>query len=799
MSEGAGAFYANTTRRNDGGSGTYPRYSLVYTERAASPLNTPTDEDAIWGFFSATAYDSTDAKFIAGVLNGALPSDEWTVGLSNLSAGMLIQTDRVTVTPALLFDPQASAPATVSGNLYFDSGSGELKLYSGGWQTLTTGSGMTAHDLTGAYHTEDATGGAGNFLKADSGTTFSWQAHGLTNTDVGAAATIHNLIDNTNHPVSGLTPGNFLKALTATTYGFAAHGLGASDVGAYTTAQVDSAIDTDITTHAGLATVHQDAPALISTHASDDDAHHALVTVTALPLTLSGQAVTFNYDTNYFQLNGNDLRIGTDVPSTDQVLTWSGSVAVWSDPTGGVPVALTDLDSYAQGSIIIGGGVDWEALIAGTQNHVLKMGVAEPAWGQVDWSELSGSQPAPIAHVLATTGPHTGTLPWNDLDKTGSSLADLATRTHASLSDAPTDAHHSEAHILGTATGPHSAALPLSDLDAWSQGAIIYGGMSDWLTMALGTAGWVLKAGSALPIWGQINYSELTGTQPAPVAHNLVDTTGHPVSGLTPGHYLKALTATTYGFAAAAAGTPYQPIVEKDAIIWRPDLTTWANGECPDFCTAAPGNFELIDADNYLRVSTSVYYTSGYDSSSLRAHHNSVDDDKPAHRIYLPFISMPAFEIRFRWRRAQISIRGHKWAFYAWFWDGTSSAFTYKKLFELEHLSGGILECQTESGETANDTLSYSADTWYDLRFQVVGQKGAAAANEGQIRSSMIASSGSTWQTSWSSWYAFISTDGTDAHALVGPAFITVQMNNASYACDTYIDDLEILYCDVTL
>ncbi len=45
-------------------------------------------------------------------------------------------------------------------------------------------------------------------------------------------------------------------------------------------------------------------------------------------------------------------------------------------------------------------------------------------------------------HVLATTGPHTGTLPWTDLNKTGSSLAHLATRTHASLSDAPTDAHH---------------------------------------------------------------------------------------------------------------------------------------------------------------------------------------------------------------------------------------------------------------------------------------------------------------------------------------------------------------------
>lgn len=38
----------------------------------------------------------------------------------------------------------------------------------------------------------------------------------------GSAPTIHNLIDTTNHPVSGLASGDVLKALSATTYGFAA-------------------------------------------------------------------------------------------------------------------------------------------------------------------------------------------------------------------------------------------------------------------------------------------------------------------------------------------------------------------------------------------------------------------------------------------------------------------------------------------------------------------------------------------------------------------------------------------------
>ena len=48
---------------------------------------------------------------------------------------------------------------------------------------------------------------------------------------------------------------------------------------------------------------------------------------------------------------------------------------------------------------------------------------------------------APGAHVLATTGPHTGTLPWTDLSKTGSSLGDLATRNHVDLANKNAEAN----------------------------------------------------------------------------------------------------------------------------------------------------------------------------------------------------------------------------------------------------------------------------------------------------------------------------------------------------------------------
>lgn len=59
--------------------------------------------------------------------------------------------------------------------------------------------------------------------------TYSLSSHNHTGV---YATTIHNLIDTTNHPVSGLTTGHFLKATGATTYAFAAHGLTYTDVGA---------------------------------------------------------------------------------------------------------------------------------------------------------------------------------------------------------------------------------------------------------------------------------------------------------------------------------------------------------------------------------------------------------------------------------------------------------------------------------------------------------------------------------------------------------------------------------------
>jgi len=69
--------------------------------------------------------------------------------------------------------------------------------------------------------------------------------------------------------------------------------------------------------------------------------------------------------------------------------------------------------------------------------------------GIYGWDE-SGSQWVDLliggtgveSHVLATSGPHTGTLPWTDLNKTGSNLTDLATRQHVGLTNVTANQHH---------------------------------------------------------------------------------------------------------------------------------------------------------------------------------------------------------------------------------------------------------------------------------------------------------------------------------------------------------------------
>ena len=94
-------------------------------------------------------------------------------------------------------------------------------------------------DLTGF-------GAAGGYLRSD---VSAWVRVGgvawadLTGVPSTFAPSAHALIDTTGHTASGLTTGHFLKATGATTYAFGAHGLTYSDVGAAAASHVHAWAD----------------------------------------------------------------------------------------------------------------------------------------------------------------------------------------------------------------------------------------------------------------------------------------------------------------------------------------------------------------------------------------------------------------------------------------------------------------------------------------------------------------------------------------------------------------------------
>lgn len=307
-----------------------------------------------------------------------------------------------------------------------------------------------AHDLTSAYHTDSGLTG-GHFLKADTATTFSWQVHGLSASDVGAATTIHNLIDTTNHPVAGLTTGHFLKALSATTYGFQAHGLTEGGAGTDTTAIHDNVSDeihlitakgapvgADVIIIEDSAATWQKKSVLISNLPAGSpsfgvptgniDIGDAAVEGTSGDSTRADHQHAFTAPTAGYpqDIAATELDGTSSTPARADHVHAHGSgysadahhaqvhaLATTGDHTGELPLA--DLAVGVQGSIIKRGAADWEELGKGTDTYVLKSGAVDLSWGTVDWSELTGSQPAPVAHTLATSGPHTDTLPLTDL------------------------------------------------------------------------------------------------------------------------------------------------------------------------------------------------------------------------------------------------------------------------------------------------------------------------------------------------------------------------------------------------
>ena len=184
------------------------------------------------------------------------------------------------------------------------------------------------------------------------------------------------------------------------------------------------------------------------------------------------------------------------------------------------PLPLIDLEVGVQGEVIIRGAADWEALAVGAANQALISGGAgvDPSWGA----------PTPAAHVLATTGPHTNALPLTDLEVAvrgeiitrtvadwaalGVGVAGEALLSGGAGADVSWGTPTTQAHVLAT-TGPHSNTLPLTDLVVATRGEVIHRGVADWEVLATGTALQALLSGGA--------GADVSWGAPTPAAHVL--------------------------------------------------------------------------------------------------------------------------------------------------------------------------------------------------------------------------------------------------------------------------------------
>jgi len=169
--------------------------------------------------------------------------------------------------------------------------------------------------------------------------------------------------------------------------------------------------------------------------------------------------------------NHNKIRI-----DASGIYGWHQASGLWFSlygGGGGVVGSLTDLSDVGN--------------IAYTSGLVLKADGDDFNAGYLNWGDLANkpSEFAPSSHALTTaSGVHFGSLPWSDLDKTGSSLADLATRAHANLSDAPTSAHHvryadSEAVSAVEAEGTLDLSGILKIAGTTKTSAYLYAGSTD--------------------------------------------------------------------------------------------------------------------------------------------------------------------------------------------------------------------------------------------------------------------------------------------------------------------------------
>ena len=363
-------------------------------------------------------------------------------------------------------------------------------------QTINCGGGIgTAGDLlVGGTATVASiklpTGSAVNkILTSAADGTGSWK----TLTDVGVAGT--HLIDGLFHIAEGLTSGHFLKATAQNAFSFAAHGLTYSDVGAEASGVV--------ATHAALITgVH----GLVFTAGKTLTMTESL-TLNALPvggLSVATAANTLgSLDvglTTQVLIGGGAGTVpawGTDIPTA--VTIGSGYIYRASGTDVAVADGGTNLSSYAIGDILYASAATTIGKLAvGTVGKILRAGATIPAWSTLtipDTAAIGTILHASAANVISALGAGgAGTL----LMGAGAAAPAWTTPTW------PNAATTTGAYLRADGTNFIQSTLVLPN--AAVKGAILYGSATNVISaLAAGTAGYMLEttgaAGSETPGW----------------------------------------------------------------------------------------------------------------------------------------------------------------------------------------------------------------------------------------------------------------------------------------------------------
>lgn len=146
-------------------------------------------------------------------------------------------------------------------------------------------------------------------------------------------------------------------------------------------AYVDHAIDTDIATHAGLPTVHQDAPTLIADHAALPNVHH-------IPTPPLGQGARVRRSTDKLMTTGSYEALNFDTEDYDNDGLWN-------------PGDFTDrLTFQTPGIYLIIGQLNWAASAGGRRLIQLKHSVD----GNIGITELGIANESNVwrAHISTT-------------------------------------------------------------------------------------------------------------------------------------------------------------------------------------------------------------------------------------------------------------------------------------------------------------------------------------------------------------------------------------------------------------